>query len=479
VDKPGPAKAASLPATSPPRATSSSGPLTSTPPEPIPTPSPPAAEKGDFDFVLSVPAWNAVLTAGRVVVINEDLKSLSGYSAQDGRSLWRTEVGDVQGKTHLLSVRRGSVVVWAGNQMIRVDPSTGVISSAEVVDPNGSCHFAEKGAACAFVCQCPLQLAECATGKRVGKVFDRMEMAPYYLDDPSLSPCIGPLPLLLTGTGRISIVAIASRGVNRETFVVGLDASTGKEVWRSSGLAFATMRDTDSGSSPDGRTCWIGGEGGELRVADCSTGSLLWKKPKAPAAPMGARRFVRYLPERSALFRFVGNEAALFDSRTGKPLWSRALSANEAALPVGARVGENMIFANKDSPITLLLLTPEDGRVEGRVEMPGISTLRDDPGGGLYLHGKEEIVAFEASGRERWRLRQPTPSSPYFHQDFLGLSEADRLVLFERAGAKRLGELRGSFGIQQGSSLTGGILLYRLVERGTKVGQALLVPPRR
>jgi hypothetical protein len=71
-----------------------------------PTPLPPS--DGALDFVFSVPAQDAVLALGRVIAIDADFKSLSGYSAAGGRWQWKTQTDSGRSGRHTLSIRRGS-----------------------------------------------------------------------------------------------------------------------------------------------------------------------------------------------------------------------------------------------------------------------------------------------------------------------------------------------------------------------------------
>ena len=138
-----------------------------------------------------------------------------------------------------------------------------------------------------------------------------------------------------------------------------------------------------------------------------------------------------------------------------------------------------MIVADKDAPRTLSLLRPSDGGTAGVVPLPGGASVYRDPGGGFYVHAFfGQLVAYNAAGTERWRLPEASPANALYYEDFLVLFGDERLVLLEREGGRRLGELRGSFGVKPGSSLRNGILLYRVEDNGKKVGQAIFVRVR-
>jgi hypothetical protein len=77
--------------------------------------------------------------------------------------------------------------------------------------------------------------------------------------------------------------------------------------------------------------------------------------------------------------------------------------------------------------------------------------------------------------------RRTSGRAPAFREDFFGLFSGERIALFDREDARPLGELTGSIGVQPGSSLRNGILLYRFAKGEEKVGQAIFAraaPPR-
>lgn len=445
--------------------------------------------EGALDFVFSVPAQDAVLAAGRVIAIDGDFKSLSGYSAADGRWQWTTKTDSGKSGRHTLAIRRGSVVFWAGNQIYRVEPATGAVSPPIEGPWNDRCAWVEEGSACAYHCDCHIALADCSTGKPIGKNYPMSSVEFHDMDGESSSSCSRWGVGLVTGAGRVAIVAVEDQNqkskpagrFRRDTIVLGLDAATGKEIWRSSDLVM-TGGPERAGSSPDGRTCWGASREGELRVFECARGSVLWKKP-GRTTPTGTRVFVSYVPERNGLFRFQDAAAEVFDLRSGSVLWKTAVPVLGAAIPIGAPIGYYDIVAEKDSAMPLLILRPTDGGIESRVPLSAGSLVHRDPAGGFFVFKSgEELIAYDAAGQKRWRLEKPEPPNPVFHEDFFALFSGERIALFDREGARPLGSLTGSIGVQPGGSLQkDGILLYRFAEGGKKVGQAILArakPPK-
>lgn len=460
------------------------------PPAPTLEPAPIAPKtEGALDFVFSVPAQDALLAAGRVITIDPDFKSLSAYSAADGRWQWKTETDSGRGGRHTLAIRRGSVVFWAGNQIYRVDPATGAISPPMEAPWNDNCSWVEEGSACAYHCECHIALADCATGKRIGQNYSMSSIEFHDMDGEHSSSCNRWGVGLVTGAGRVAVVSVEdhspkSKSIGRfrpATVVLGLDAATGKEIWRSSDLVI-TGGYHRAGASPDGRTCWGSSREGELRVFECSSGKVLWQKA-GRQAPSGGRVFVSHVPERRGLFRFQESAAEVFDLQTGAVIWKTAVPAPGAAVPLGAVIEYYDLVAEKDSAMPLLLLRPSDGGIEARIPLPAGSAVYQDPAGGFFvLKSGEELVAYDAAGHVRWQMAKPDPPNPAFHNDFFALFSGERFALFERENGRPLGELSGSISAQPGSSLRNGILLFQFARGGSKAGQAILArvkDPRR
>jgi outer membrane protein assembly factor BamB len=436
-----------------------------------------------------VPAQDAVLIAGRVIAIDADFNSLSGYSAADGRLQWKTKTaGDNNGR-HSLSIRRGSVFFWAGDRVFKVDPATGSVFRRVKAPWNDNCGWVEEGSACAYYCNCHFVLADCSTGKQIGANFEMSRVEFHSPMDGSSSSCSRSGVGLVTGTERVAIVTAHDQNAKTQPpmgswrinmVVLGLDAATGQEIWRSSDLV-VTDGYVRAGASPDGRICWGANRDGDLRAFECASGSLLWKKAGRPDDTAPAT-FVSYVPERGGLFRRIDTAAEVFDLRSGALLWKTAVPAPGAAIPIGAPIPDYAIAGDKDSTKPLLLLRPTDGGIERRVPLPPESYVHQDPAGGFFVRKiSEELVAYDVTGQKRWRMEKPDLMSPDFYEDFFVLFDGERIALFDRESARPLGELTGRIRVRPGSSLQNGILLYRFVEGENNVSQAIFAraaPPR-
>jgi outer membrane protein assembly factor BamB len=449
----------------------------------LPAGSPPRDE-GNLNFVFSVPAWDAVIAGGRVITLDADFKSLSGYSTADGRWQWKTQLDGTRSGRHSLAIRRGAVHLWAGNRIYIVDPATGAVSPPAEAPWNNDCAFAEHGSACAFECSCSIALADCSTGRQIGKTYEMSRIEFHASDDEggSSSSCSRWGVGLVTGTKSTAILTVendkskVSGAFIQERVAVGLDAATGKEIWRSPELALAGTF-LRGGSSLDEKTCWTAGGDGDIRAFECATGSILWKKAGKANSAGPKRALVSIVAERGAVFRLHNEAAELFDLRSGAALWKVAVRAPNMAIPRSAPIAFYDIVTSEDSPITVRILRPSDGATETLIAVPGGGRVDPDPGGGFYVIGfEDELRAFDTTGQERWRdVHKGDPPNPVFHEDFFALFGGERLVLFDRRDGRRIGEIAGDLGVQAGSSLQRGVLLYRFEDRGKKIGQAIFV----
>jgi len=416
-----------------------------------------------------------------MVVIDPDFLTLSGYDAQTGQRRWQSKVQDEPSGRQTLLVRGASVLLWGGNRMHRIDPRTGARSSVETVPWNADCHLAEEGGACAFACECSLQLADCDTGRTIGERYKKTYVEMFgHGSEPPQSGCFGSGTSLVAGTSKMAMASVEDEKTSmtgifsKKLVLLGLDRATGKERWRSAEMAtLGSLRHT--GASPDGKTCWIANHEGDLRVFDCERGAVLWKRAGAGGDAMPSRELVGYEQEQKALFRMLDGEAALFDLRSGAPRWKVALPAGHAAIPAGLAVQLYDITAD-DAPLSLDILSPKDGSVLARVPMPQKTTLYQDPGGGYYVYGfGSGLVAYTKDGRERARAPKPSAPNPVVGKDFFGFFDKESLVLLDRRDLHEVGATSGYIGVQPGSSLAESLVVYRWANDGKSVGEAMLL----
>jgi len=439
---------------------------------------------GELAPILSVPAWDAVLAAGHVVVLEPDFATLSGHDATTGEARWRTRMLEKTEGRHTLRARGNEVVFWAGRRMIIVDAATGARRSDEEVFWNGECSFVEQGAACAFACRCHLQLAACDTGKLFGPRFDKTyieEWGPG--DEPPHAGCYGMGTNLIAGTGRVTVAVVEdprapSLGrLGHPLVALGLDPHTGKEIWRHADPPHESIVD-EAPVTPDGKLVWLGDSEGALRVLDTATGKQRWSRPGLSNLGRVPRHFVALLADPPGLFVYLEDQAVLHAPATGAALWRAQVPPGAFAIPAGQRIPYYSVETQGDGPLELLLLDPRTGKEAGRTQVPASSTVQDDPAGGFYILN-EELTAFDAQGQRR---AGPVPASPpnlHAERDFVTLFSHEELVILDRRDLSRVATARGSLAAMPGSSLEGRILLYRWPEEKSRPGEAILLRRKR
>lgn len=443
-------------------------------PPPAAQPAPPreARAAGELEIALRLRGWDGALAGGRILVVDPGAHSISAHAVEDGRLLWRTPVAERPSGRQTFIFREGAALFWGGNQMHRLGLGAGPIESTVEAAWNGDCSFDQEGGACAYACQCHLQLADCGTGRKIGPVYEKTyieEWGPG--DEPPTAGCFGSGVGLLAGGGGMAVIRVEDMKADSASFfgrpriVLGVEAASGRELWRSKELG-AIDAGAGSGASADGRHCWIADRYGALRVFACATGAIRWSREGPPGDEPAERHLVRWIEPEGALFRLDDQGATLHDKDTGAPRWSVAVPPGDWALPVGAPMGLYQIDTD-DAPQRLHLLAPRDGVEVALIPLPPRADAMDDPGGGFYVRATEAgLVAYDPGGRERGRIPPEIPPNPQAGSDFLAMFDADRLVLFDRRDLRRVGEVEGRIGVLPGSSLAGGVLLYHWVPTG-------------
>jgi len=408
---------------------------------------------------VRVPAWDSILVGGRVIVIDDGFRTASAWDAKTGKRLWQTKVQDGARGRQTLRAAGGAVVWWAGDKMHRLDPATGKrLGSADTM-LNHDCGLREVGGACAMSCECATVLVACDSGKKLGRVY-RGEYVEEVDPDGQMSSFCGGRGDLLASAGGAAVLQVHRDDSPYGTMKVGVDVKTGKELWRSKQWG----DDSFVLSGQSGGVCYLGELDGDLDVIECATGKLLWKR----GAPQGLKRLARHLvlPTTAGLYRFIEGEATMHDARTGRILWRRKLK-DTWVLPLGVFIEDYLVRFSEDAGT--LGFVDLAGKPAGSVKVDQHASVYRDPGGGLYITGKD-IIAIDAAGRERGRL-PADPPNPAPGADFLGLFSGDRLRLLARADFRELADLPGSWGVV--TRAAGAILLYRYGK--DKVGEAVLV----
>ncbi|HVK65853.1 MAG TPA: PQQ-binding-like beta-propeller repeat protein, partial [Polyangium sp.] len=466
---------------------STTPPVTSAKPTPAPTaapapetPPPAGTITGDIEVRLRVPAWDALITRNTAIVIEPDFVTLAGYDPKTGALRFRKKVlPEAARGRHTLGLRGDEVVYWAADQLVTVDPTTGAHDAPARVPPNGNCPLVTRGAACAFACECTLQVIDCKTLAPLEKAsFEKTHIEEWDPDGTPSSGCYGRGTTLVGGNGQTTVVLVEDKTkptvgrLSPPLVLLGLDAKTGAVRYRTPNPPGEPPRD-DPSFSPDGKLFWLVSSAEEVTVFDAETGARRWASPPEADIDRVQKSCLAWIDHPPGLFRFAEDGVFLHDIRTGKPVWRAKVPAGAFALPRGIHLPFYAVETNGDPPLDLLLLDPANGAVTTTVHVPAGTTVHDDPSGGFYLENTN-LVAYDAAGKERARVVAPLPNL-HVYSDFVTVSGGDRFSVLDRDKLAPLLTAHGSLAAMPGSTLAGGLLLYRWVKKGAEVGEVMLV----
>lgn len=427
-----------------------------------------------------------------MVVLDSDFQTISIFDAQDRKLRYRTALTSSPGGRHTFRVSQDKLLLWAGNKMYRIDPSTGTTLSTESVPWNNECSFEQEADRCAIVCKCGIQIVDCATGKRLGSEFEKTFVHIHESGVGDEAPtansgCFGSGVDMLTTVPGIALLSIEDhekpiKGIfSRPLIYIGADTKTGKERWRNRQITPNGAYGRQSGASSDGRSCFIAHEPGDIFVLDCQTGALRWKRPgkSSDSDSLLDRVFTAAVPQ-DKLFQRLDEKAIMMDIHTGKVRWQISLPKTTFALPSGIPIPPYTLN-NTDKTISksLWILDTQTGAALSKIEMPPMTYTYPDPSGGFYvMTGSGQLTAYEADGRQRVRIEQADPSNLMVRSDFVALFDSNRMVLLDRSDLHTVAVLDGQFDTKAESSLAHGVLLYRFIDNGRKIGEAVLLRRR-
>ncbi|MDC0745764.1 outer membrane protein assembly factor BamB family protein [Polyangium mundeleinium] len=448
---------------------------------PAPEAPPPAGTiTGDIEVRLRVPAWDALIARDTAILIEPDFVTLAGYDTKTGALRFRQKLlPEAARGRHTLGLRGDKVLYWAADQFVTVDPTTGAHDTPTRVPPNGNCPLVTRGAACAFACECTLQIVDCKTLAPIEKAsFEKTHIEEWDPDGTPSSGCFGRGTTLVGGNGRTSVVIVEDQTkptvgrFSHPLVLLGLDAKTGAVRYRTPSPPGEPPRD-DPSFSPDGKLFWLVSSAEEVTVFDAETGARRWASPPEANIDRVQKSFLAWINNPPGLFRFAEDEAFLHDIQTGKPVWRAKVRPGAFAVPRGTHLPFYAVETNGDPPLDLLLLDPANGAVTTTVHVPAGTTVHDDPSGGFYLENTN-LVAYDAAGKERARVVAPLPNLHVF-SDFVTVSGGDRFSVLDRDKLAPVLTAHGSLAAMPGSTLAGGLLLYRWVKKGAEVGEVMLV----
>jgi hypothetical protein len=437
------------------------------------------ADPGSGVFVVWAGAAVASAVAGaELVVVEPDLRHLSGYAWLDGEPRWRLELPmSAAVQIHGLDDR---VVLHDRDRAVVVEAARGRVIGRHPAPSAGRWPYGhtveERGLdACAWVGPCGIQAFRCEEGAPLGDYLASSEVHLYGLhDDPSEhdTECV-PTPRLL-GRHESTLVLVAhlparaGRGTSGAA-IVGLSADTGEIRWHHPlGGGHEPAGVTDDGA------CWVleRQPSPRLRVLDPDSGAIRWERELGPGT-LEVHAFAGGL--------VVGREhgdrwrLSAYATADGQPRWSTALAKRKRpSYPVGpipdARTtGTRRVYA---------LVDPAAGRVVGELVAGRDETLWRDPAGGFVLIGRE-LREVDAQGR---LVRQRSFASSRVHTvtttHVLGL-DGGTLAVFDREQLRERARLEGRLGIDGTARLPDDrLLLQRYGEDGVALVLGLEPPSR-
>jgi outer membrane protein assembly factor BamB len=252
--------------------------------------------------------------------------------------------------------------------------------------------------------------------------------------------------------------------MSRAHVMLGLDAATGRELWRSKTLA----QPSTSEAGIVGRYAYQEGSDGDLTIFDVRNGKPTVTRAGRPNLGRVPRTNLQVDAASGRVFHSLERMAVLLDPGTGKVVWSRALPDDAIAIIAGIGGG--------DQPITVVILDPKTGAPQDSVTVPAHAYVHADPGGGFYVNGPI-LTGYNRDGAERAHISPVDPPNLSAGVDYAALFSKDDLAILGRADLKRVGALRGSYAVQDGSSLATTLLLYRYIDEGKRPGEAILLAP--
>ncbi|HGG58127.1 MAG TPA: hypothetical protein ENK31_10060, partial [Nannocystis exedens] len=420
-----------------------------------------------------------VASAGALVVLEGDYRHLRAIDPVTGAERWRLLAQDEAHGMHELHSYGDRLLLHAGRRLVIVDARQGRrLGEAAAVRNGGGCRLQIEGDACAYVCECMLQLIDCASGIEVGPSYLSSENHIYVESDEHDSVC--PIRPRLLGRKDDLTVALVE-GKDGLMGAVALDRG-GTARWRREGLL--THRGTFSagwiaaGMAPDGGTCWLADlSGGELEVFDCASGKKLWRTVVAT----DKRYFqVALLPvDGGRLWLQTGGEKGgsieVRDLWSGRRIWAHETDPGISPWP------RTLPFARTylSPPTKLQIYDGGRGKVLRELELEVGSVLVDDPRGGFLL-ADDQLTEFD----EQVKIRRRRPRA------LVGLlwAMAEHLVVMLPDGAGALVLRRedlaesmridGEVAFIKTPGLGADVMLFE-AQRGDAPTRLFLVGPRR
>ena len=359
----------------------------------------PGAQAGAPRLVWSQPAGAARVLGERIIAWAPDFRSVLAFDGT-GKRLWRVATGERGGYRDLDTLPSG-VVAYIGDAAWLLDPATGrVKGKADGVmlptpgDSSG-CFIREYAGACAIACGCSFQVVRCADLAPLGErwhltMFESMEH-----DGQMHSRCSGAPGRVI---GRVADVVVAASPLPAKRpkpfsveplGLVGLDATSGKTIWRRdpSAIDASDIR----GVGGDGATAFFMTRDGLLEVFEAKSGKVLWTRKVE--TPTGLPAACEAPPEVRHLIVRDGLSAKYLALDTGAEVGSVPLAADAI---FAVRAPEAWSIRPADAR-AVVFLDPAKPAVHAEVPVPGVRGPMPIPWLDLYV--VERAAALEIVGR--------------------------------------------------------------------------------
>ncbi len=420
--------------------------------------------------LADVPAWDVQLIPNRVVVLDDGFLSASALDPLTGQAAWTQRLQSAPARgMHGLLLDRGNVLAWFADTVYVLDGATGKLArSYKTVVHGGECGLWSIEGACAQVCPCRFQIADCATGALLGKPYDGTRHEEIDPDGGRSSGCWDGGGFLTGRAGNVATLTSVDHGTKEGLRVTAaVDLVTGKEAWR---RAEASSPQTyETGHTPDGKTCWFSVRDGALVVVECATGAPLWTT-KAPPSPREVPRHLVSSAPRGTLFEQLRTSATLYAERTGKRVWSVKLPAATIAWVKG---GGQPLGSGLDKVTAIAILDPATGRKLGTIPVPAGATVTPDPAGGALIHTARELRRYTATGAPSGRVPVVVESLA-IGESLIAITTATALVVLDHASLSELGRIEGATGTAYAEGLLGPRRMATFAYDGKTVGRLRL-----
>jgi outer membrane protein assembly factor BamB len=395
---------------------------------------------GSLSALATIPAWDVATAGNRVVVIDDGFLTASAVDATTGKPAWHTQIETVVRGRHTLHPNGATVLEWAGDSIHVLDAASGKISSTSPAAFNGTnwqdggCGLDISDGVCAQRCQCSFQLLDCATGKPGRKRYEHVYIERIDPRGSRSAGCYGITDNILGRAGQLAIVATedhqASGTPSGPHIAAAIDLKTGTEAWR----AWVSVQATDSGVSPDGKTCWLSTFDNMLRVLDCAQGSELWKSKPVRDPKLHA---IAFAPP-SGLYVVRDREATLFDARTGKVRWRVTLPANTFGWLPGVQ------HLDRYDVSAIEVLDPATGKTLASIARPKDTGAISDGGDGFVVAGKE-VVRYDVKGTAVARAQFMNGGVQFGDELAVIRTTTTEAIVVERTTLKERGRITGAY----------------------------------